>query len=322
MKIKSILLLCFVVFLTQNANSQACCSSGTPLSAQMGLAFLNEKDVVFSLAYDYNNLQTMFSEAKDLGSDERKRISQNILFRFQYALSDRWALGFSIPYVFRSENNIESQASYSSLSASGVGDMLLQVNYAIKRYGNSNFLISSGIKFPSGSNEEENEFGFVLPSDLQPGTGSWDFIFSGYSEVNNIWDGNFNFNTSISARINGEGERYNGLQNYQFGNAFQLITGLNYEILLKKFYFVPSLNISYRRTLIDLTEGELTPNTGGDWLNLIPGLSFYYNDVILLFSSTIPIFRYLEGSQLTTSYQFYFQLEYTIKSKKNEIQIL
>ena len=300
---------------TSNSFSQACCSSGTPLSAQIGMEFLDSKNAVFSLAYDLNNLHDLFSGSEKLESDERVRLSNNILFRVQYAFTNRLSLGFSLPYVIRSENITESLANYSSLESSGLGDVLFQLNYAIKRSGMTNILLSSALKIPSGSNEEVNEFNFVLPSDMQPGTGSWDFIIAGLTEVNSILGGHINFNLSLSARFNGEGTRFDAKQSYHFGNAFQLISGLNYELTLKKNYLIPSINISYRRTMRDLTNGALTPNSGGDWLNIIPGMSLYLANFKFLFSSAIPVFRFLEGTQLTTSYQFYFQLEYTIKSK-------
>jgi hypothetical protein len=279
------------------------------------MQFLDSKNALFSLAYDFNDLHTIFSGSEKLISDERARLSHNILFRFQYAFSNRISMGFSLPYVFRTENNTESVSSFSSLASSGLGDILLQLNYAIKKSGMTNILVSSAIKIPSGSNEEVNEFGFTLPSDLQPGTGSWDLVFAGLTEVNSIWGGHVNFNILLSARFNGEGTRFEAKQSYQFGHAFQLISGLNYEFILKKNYLIPSVNISYRRTLRDLTNEALTPNTGGDWVNLVPGISLYLSNYTFLFSSAIPIFRYLEGTQLTSSYQVYFQVEYTIKSK-------
>ena len=313
---RNIIILFVLLFSSiQDVYSQACCSSGTPLSAQIGMEFLDSKNAVFSIAYDFNNLHTIFSGSEKLKSDERARLSHNVIFRFQYAFSNKLSLGFSLPYVFRSEINTESFSSFSSLESSGLGDVLLQINYALKRSGMTNILVSSAIKIPSGSNEEVNEFGFTLPSDLQPGTGSWDFIFAGLTEINSIWGGHVNFNASLSARFNGEGSRFEAKQSYQFGNAFQLISGLNYEFMFKKNYLIPSVNISYRRTLRDLTNGALTPNTGGDWVNIVPGISLYSTNFKFLFSSAIPIFRYLEGTQLTTSYQFYFQIEYTIKSK-------
>ena len=318
MKTRIIIAVCCVLF-AKYANSQACCSAGTPLSAQMGLEFLNKGDLLFNLAYDYNYLNDQFNESEKLETDDRSRLSQSILFRIQYGISDKWSLSLSMPYVFRSENTGSSIASFSELSSSGIGDLLFQVNYTILRKGKHQVLLSSGLKMPSGSNNETNELGIPLPADLQPGTGSWDGIVAALYEINNIWGGRFHFNTSATARFNGNGSRFDGRQSYQFGNAYSFIAGLNYEAVLNDSYLVPSVNIAYRRTMIDITDGALTPSTGGDWLSIVPGLSYYYNGIKVLFSSSIPIYRYLEGTQLTTSYRFYIQFQYTLKTKKDEI---
>lgn len=314
-----ILLISFLLY-TNRVYTQACCSAGTPLSAQLGLEFLNKGDLLFNLAYDYNYLNDQFNESEKLETDDRSRVSQNILMRIQYGLSEKWSFSVSMPYVFRSENTGSSIASFSELSSSGIGDLLVQVNFTVLKRGKHQFLVSSGLKMPTGSNSETNELGIPLPADLQPGTGSWDVLFAALYEQNNIWGGHFHFNSSAIARFNGEGSRFDGKQSYSFGNAYSIIVGLNYEALIDKSYLVPSLNLSYRRTMIDITDDALTPSTGGDWLSLIPGLSYYfYNGIKILLSTSIPIYRYLEGTQLTTSYRVYAQLQYTLKTKKDEI---
>lgn len=319
MKTRLIIVVCLVLF-AKNASSQACCSAGTPLSAQMGLEFLNKGDLLFNLAYDYNYLNDQFNESEKLETDNRSRLSQSILFRIQYGLTDKWSFALSMPYVFRSENTGSNISSFNDLSSSGIGDLLFQVNYSLLRKEKHRLLLSAGLKAPTGSNSDTTEFGIPLPSDLQAGTGSWDGIFAALYEINNIWGGRFHFNSSFTARFNGEGSRFDGRQTYQFGNAYSIILGLNYEAIINRSYLVPSINFSYRRTMIDINDGALTPNTGGDWLSIIPGVSYYfYNGIKVLLSSSIPIYRYLEGTQLTTSYRFYIQFQYTLKTKKNEI---
>jgi hypothetical protein len=318
---KYLVVYLYLIFVSiNNLHAQACCSAGTPLSAQMGMEFMKKGEFLSSFAYDYNFLNDQFSKSEQLGTDDRSRISQSVLVRLQYAISDKIAFGVSMPYVLRSETNNSEFTSFESLSSSGIGDLLLQSNFTLLSKGKYSFLLSGGLKMPTGSNDEKNEFGFTLPADLQPGTGSWDGIVGGLYEMSNILDGHFHFNISATARFNGKGTRFDGRQTYKFGNAFQFVTGLTYEILIKQSYIVPSINLSYRRTLTDITDGALTPSTGGDWVNIIPGLSFYFqNSFKVLASTAIPIFRYLEGTQLTTSYRFFIQVQYTLNTKRDEL---
>ncbi len=319
---KYLVIVVFLFFQT-NANlfAQACCSAGTPLSAQMGMEFMNIGELLASLSYDYNYLNDQFKNSEQLETDDRSRTSQSVLLRFQYAINNKVAVGISMPYVFRSEINNSSISSFSDLSADGIGDLLIQSNLTLLSKGKHNILLSGGLKIPTGSNDERNEFDIPLPADLQPGTGSWDAIIGSLYEMNNIFGGAFHFNASFTLRLNGNGTRFDGRQTYHFGNAFQVISGLTYEMIVKRSYFVPSLNLSYRRTYVDITNGALTPSTGGDWINIVPGLSYYYQDSFkVLLSTAIPIFRYLEGTQLTTTYRFFIQFQYTLKTVKNELQ--
>lgn len=300
--------------------SQACCSSGTPLSAQLGLEVIAKGDLLFTVAYDYNYLNDIVKGTEELNSDERSRLSQTIISRVQYGLSDRLSFVLSLPYVFRSENTETEISSFSELSSFGIGDILFQTNYTVVNRKQQVLMLSAGLKMPTGSNSKENDFGLPLPPDLQPGTGSWDGIISGLYEINNIWNGNFHFNLNANARFNGNGSYLNGKQTYKFGNAFSVITGLSYEMLVKKSFLTPAINISYRRTLLDLTNDALTPNTGGDWLSVVPGISYtLYERFMFLISASIPVFRYMEGTQLTSTYSMFFQIQYTLKTQKNEV---
>lgn len=310
----------FCYFIPYGIYGQACCSSGTPLTAQLGLEVIAKGDLLFTIAYDYNYLNDIVKETVELNSDDRSRLSQTIISRIQYGLSDRWSFVFSLPYVFRSENIQSEISSFSELSSTGIGDALFQTNFTAISKKQQIVMLSAGLKMPTGSNSKENDFGFPLPADLQAGTGSWDAIISGLYEINNIWNGNFHFNLNANARFNGSGSYLNGRQTYKFGNAFSIITGLSYEMLIKKSFLTPAINISYRRTLIDLTNDALTPNTGGDWLNIVPGITYsLYNKFMFLLSASIPVFRYMEGTQLTSTYSMFFQIQYTLNTQKNEV---
>jgi hypothetical protein len=300
--------------------SQACCSGGTPLSAQMGMQFLEKNTVLFSLAYDYNFLNKEFSGSKETGINNRSRISQTLLFRVQWAFSKKWSIAAAIPYVWRNETNATQFDNFNNLHAQGISDLFTQLNFTLLSTNKNGLLFSGALKFPTGSNSEVNDLGLDLPADMQPGTGSLDYAFGALYQLSHILGGNSYFNASTTIRINGSGTRFDGKQTFKFGNEFQLITGLSTEIIFKKSNLVPALTVQYRRTYRDLTNDAITPGTGGDWINLIPAVSYEYNEVIqLLISYSIPIYRYLEETQLTTSYDVFVQLQYKLKPKNYEI---
>ena len=62
--------------------------------------------------------------------------------------------------------------------------------------------------------------------------------------------------------------------------------------------------LRYRRTAVDRTDGITTPNTGGQWVHLVPGMQYQLSTTTgLNISGEIPVYRQLTGVQLTTSYR-------------------
>ena len=287
----------------------------------MGMNFLTKGTVLTSLSYNYNLLNDQLQGSEKIEDESRKRISQSILIKGIWALSDRWSIGATLPYEFRMEERSTETENLPELSSNGIGDLFVQAQFTILTSNAHNFLIATGLKVPTGNNTETNDLGIELPPDLQPGTGSWDVAIGANYQLSNLFGGIFNYNLSGTVRFNSTATRFNDQQSYKFGNEFMIITGLAADLLLGKGVFIPSLYLQYRWTYLDLTNGNLTPNTGGDWVNLIPGLAYDFNTKLqLMASATIPIYRYLEGLQLTTTYSFFVQIQYKFQKKSNEIQ--
>lgn len=287
----------------------------------MGMNFLTKGTVLTSLSYNYNLLNDQLQGSEKIEDESRKRISQSILIKGIWALSDRWSIGATLPYEFRMEERSTETENLPELSSNGIGDLFVQAQFTILTSNAHNFLIATGLKVPTGNNTETNDLGIELPPDLQPGTGSWDVAIGANYQLSNLFGGIFNYNLSGTVRFNSTATRFNDQQSYKFGNEFMIITGLAADLLLGKGVFIPSLYLQYRWTYLDLTNGNLTPNTGGDWVNLIPGLAYDFNTKLqLMASASIPIYRYLEGLQLTTTYSFFVQIQYKFQKKSNEIQ--
>lgn len=309
-----------IIFISAKLSSQACCSGGTPLNAAIGMNFLAKGTVLTSLSYNYNLLNDQVKGTETIEDESRKRVSQSIMLKGIWGISDKWSIGVTLPYEFRMEEVSTGSEILPKLYSQGIGDFFIQAQYTILTSNSHNLLVATGLKIPTGSNNETNDLGIELPPDLQPGTGSWDLAIGSNYQLSNIFGGKFNYNLSGTARFNGSAKRFNNQQNYKFGNEFMIVTGLAADIIVGGGIFIPSLYLQYRRTYLDLTNDSLTPNTGGDWLNLIPGIAYNFNTKLQLMTSvSIPIYRYLEGLQLTTTYSFFVQLQYKIQKKSDEL---
>ncbi len=155
-------------------------------------------------------------------------------------------------------------------------------------------------KFPTGASDVTQN-GILLPADMQPGSGSWDFVFWSYYSEGFMPDVPLNIFFSASYKLNTSNDRFaNSEAGYKFGNEFVSSIGAGYRTDM---LFDYSLSLLFRTTAIDQFDNVGVPNTGGIWLYAVPGLNINLTDnFIARFSGQIPIYRNLEGTQLTTTF--------------------
>jgi hypothetical protein len=122
-------------------------------------------------------------------------------------------------------------------------------------------------------------------------------------------------------RFNGKHKSYNQTQEYQFGNEFQTNLGLNYNVFFKWPIDLFSF-FRYRTQSADLIDGNNFPGSGGKWIYAIPGININFsNKLSLRLSSDIPLYRKLEGTQLTTSYKLTAAILFRILAKNKKLSI-
>ncbi len=74
----------------------------------------------------------------------------------------------------------------------------------------------------------------------------------------------------LTYRLTSPADRFNGAQEYEFGNELQWITGLADSYFIGLWVVDPALFFRYRNTAIDRVNGVKSANTGGNWLHLMP----------------------------------------------------
>ena len=106
----------------------------------------------------------------------------------------------------------------------GLGDMNLITKYRFLNLEESGFsaALLGGIKFPTGSTSETNEFGFALGADDQPGTGSYDPLFG--LAVSKVFD-TFNLDANVLYLLSTE-----GFQDVIAGDVLNFNLALSYAI--------------------------------------------------------------------------------------------
>lgn len=317
-----ILLFSLLITGCQQVFSQTCCSGGVPLSNNLGLPNEGKGSFTAGLNYDYNNLNTLNAGSDKLDDDSRLRITNSILLNLGYAFTDRFS--FEALFTWVNQTRTISQFGNENLSETqGIGDAVFLVKYAIPDVLGSQSVLNLGLgtKAPVGKSDLTTTEGFQLSADLQPGSGAWDIL--GWVSISK----GLNFRPSATAsgsltyRATGENTSYfNNTAIYEFGNVIQTNVGYTDQFLLFNTIFNPGLILKYRKAFYDKIDGSQLPNTGGEWIFIRPEISVLLTPNIAINSRLeIPIYSYVDGTQLTPTLRFTAGISFTLKKKELNI---
>lgn len=297
-----------------NIEAQTCCSGGTPLISNLGIQAPGSKSLGLQLSYDYNFLNQLYDGSSRLDDDSRERITQTMFLQLIYGINEKWSINLLTSYV-KQERVIISNIGTNKEESNGLGDLILLAQYTPIKNLKRSLTIAAGPKLPTGKFDAvDKEFGIVLSPDLQPGSGSLDAIIGlAYTESHLFKTPGLNYLVNAGFRYTTPAERFEGDFDYRFGNELLLNNGLSYTKAFSKFSLTPSAFISYRHTREDKADGDFVAGTGGHWLNLLPGINVEpWAKWSFFISGEIPLYRHLNGTQLTTTYRLNIGLNFKI----------
>ena len=110
-----------------------------------------------------------------------------------------------------------------------------------------------------------------------------------------------------------------GATSYRFGSEFQAFINYTDQFLVRKTLINPGLSVQYRNAKQDEIGGSLLDNTGGQWVNLIPIINIeIIEELSFLLKVEIPVYSYVDGTQLTPTYRVTTGLFYTIDRRNTK----
>ncbi|MCP5106073.1 MAG: hypothetical protein GY950_21995, partial [bacterium] len=198
-------------------------------------------------------------------------------------------------FTFTGHNRDVGISSAASVSTSGLGDSMLSLRYSPVLFSDgkaTEVSFGGGLKFPIGKSNAQ--LTGVAAEDMQPGTGSWDVVAWGFASKKFYFIRGLVLFTGASLRLNGKNDR-----GYGFGT--EIITALGARLKTKgpldySFY------ARYRWAGRDKRFSGRVPNTGGNWVYLVPSLIFKLSKSMGLKSEVeIPVYRKLTGFRQFTS---------------------
>ena len=313
---RGVLIILFALF-AGNLMGQTCCSGGVPLSNNLGVANEGSGILQIGINYDYNNLNTLFTETERLEDDSRKRATNSVLWNTSYNFSDRWSAEVLFSWVNQTRE-ITQFGQTNSTETNGIGDIVFLGKYTLPNFlsVSQSLSLGAGIKAPVGRSDLTTEDGIQLTADLQPGTGAWDGI--GYVTYSTQ---GFRPTAALTLaflyRLTGKNDAYlNNTSTYEFGDVFQGIMGYTEEFLAGNILINPGIILKYRHAAQDKINELDFPNTGGEWFFLRPEVLVSLSpDIQLRSQYEFPLYSKVDGTQLIPTSRFTIGMLFQFKPR-------
>jgi len=229
-----------------------------------------------------------------------KAIITESTLQLDYGITSKWTASILVPYIRKKQ----STKKFGTRIAQGLGDISLFGRYELLpgkvRAENKSASIGMGIKFPTGSIDEPNT-STLLPPAFQTGSGAYDLIPTA------------SFFTPL-----GEGAVFGGLawripleenkRGYKFGQEIELNLGADYPSSLFNNKLSFQLSVTYLDSGRDNDSDQILParlrngskvlNTGGNFLDIVPGFRYKFSEEFTLQARfSIPVHESWNGDR-------------------------
>lgn len=307
------------LLLASQAVAQACCSGGVPVAGTLGLSAGQAGSWQFLLSYDYNSIRDLVAGTEVLEDRTRSRATQSVLLETNYSFNSRLALTALLSGVRQERRILSPTGNVDLITTQGIGDGVVLLKYRLTSTApgaNTQLLLGAGPKIPLGRTNFTNDLGLALPAEMQPGSGAWDLmLWSWFKQDQVIWP-NLSFSAGATFRLTGTNPDYFETQSYRFGNQFILNSAFNYRQTVGILPIDVQAGLKYRHTAPDRVDGNVFPSSGGQWIYAVPTVQVNLTpDWSVRISSELPLYRNLDGTQLSTSFRLNGGIQYTLAGK-------
>lgn len=291
--------------------AQACASCGCTLTADwlsQGLAA--QPGTTFSLRYDYVPQTTLRSGtnkvdrgAIELPIDreiERYTFNHSATFTLDHQFANDWGVDLQLPVLTRPHKTIAEDTVEPSFSdTKGIGDLRVVGRWQGLSTPGTVTGLEAGVVLPTGqfhqafkSGPEEGE---EVDRGLQPGTGTVQAVLGVY-HLGAI-SPELGYLLQATSQI-----PLTSRDGFKPGSFVQASAALNYTHWRN---VTPQLQLSFRKTWRDSGPDSDRPNSGGEQVNVAPGLSAKLGSRVVGFSFVeLPLYTRVNGFQLVPRAKF------------------
>jgi hypothetical protein len=289
---------------------QACCTVGTSISSGVERGVVPHKHFSIAGSFQNNVLNDAYQSSENIEDPlNRKATVTDFFIELEYGLAEQVSILITGGYTNKSRTTtvfdlVTNSSDEFTFTGNGFTDLVVLGKYQIivpniiSPFGLS---AGGGAKLPTGSYQQDND-GTRLSIDLQPGTGATDLLFWAHSSYA-IPSNSLAFNLNALYRYAGV-----NLDGYRYGDEF--ITSINGTYGIVDFLAI-NLQVKGRFSDKDYWNGRFLPSTGGTYIDLIPSLVYVEGAFNLRILAQVPVYRDVQGIQLTVSEKLGVELRYT-----------
>ena len=327
------LFLITIISLLLNSNifAQGCCSggAGSPVAGGAATGVLEENQLEISLNHQYNKSNKFFVENRDTTGYFDSFNSNYLFLRADYGLSKKLTMSIATGYFLNKSQVNDPQLDALTISSKGISDLILFPRYDMynktKNGIRTEITLGIGLKIPLGSHIDSAEtipdVWDVSPPITQLTTGSQDlmfytFFFREYQKqklrifVNSLY---------IKKGYNSLGVKFGDYSSIGLFASKTIYSNWGLVGQLKGEWIK---EIDLGKVLEDdwdffLWEDK-QKNTGSKKLFFIPQISYSQNGITVFATSEIPLYQYLNGTQVGSQHQFTVGVNYRFLTKECE----
>ena len=324
----------FTLIFSTSVFSQGCCSggAGSPIAGGAATGVLQENQMELSINYQFNQSNKFFNEHKEATPKFDNLRSDFLFLRVDYGLSKKLTLSIASGYFLN--KLLTDTSKHYNYSSSGVGDLIIFPRYSIynktANFKRTEIALGLGAKIPLGLHNDSsvvwlaNEWSpgsppkdqlELNPPTVQTTSGSNDlmfylFFFREYQKKK--------LRIFMTALHVNKGYNPSGIK---FGNYTSV--GL---FASKTFFYrwgvtgqIKAENIGQIKTADNDGSYNIdSKSTGSKKWFFIPQLSYSQNGLTVFATSEIPLYQYLNGTQVGSQNQFTVGINYRFLTKECE----
>jgi len=316
---------------SEYVHAQGCCSggSGSPIAGGASQGVLQDRQMEIAGNYQYLSSDNFLIHDRDTARLFDNLSSSYLYMRMAYGVTKNFTMSVESGYFFnKTQFGLDG---IDTIRSSGIGDLILFPRYDVLNTTNetcrSEITIGMGYKIPLGKYNDSTvvftdpatgqKFYTISPPTVQPTNGSQDFIFysfffRGYPLKNFRIFANTLY---IKKGWNALGQKFGDYSSVGFFASKPFFKKLGITLQIKGEY-VGKMQYDKNIDMLALYNVDVT-STGSRKIFFVPQVNFSLKDFTIYGLSEIPMYQYVNGTQVASKFQLTMGLSYRFYCFRN-----